>query len=156
MARTEHYHDPNAPKANSIVVAVSAFVRDAQGRVLLIQRTDNGLWSLPGGGQEIGESVAETAVRETHEETGITVEVTGIVGVYSDPGHVVAYSDGEVRQQFSLCFRAEPISGTPTPSDESREVRWVARDELPAYDIHPSTLLRITHGYENGAQPYIG
>ncbi len=156
MTRTEHYHDPNAPKANSIVVAVSVFVRDKQGRVLLIQRTDNGLWSLPGGGQEIGESVAETAARETYEETGIAVEVTGIVGVYSDPGHVVAYSDGEVRQQFSLCFRAVPVSGTPTPSEESSDVRWVARDELAAYDIHPSTLLRITHGYEERPQPYIG
>ncbi|WP_422751820.1 NUDIX hydrolase [Micromonospora sp. WMMD708] len=156
MARTEHYHDPNAPKANSIVVAVSVFVRDEQARVLLIRRTDNGLWSLPGGGQEIGESVAETAVRETREETGISVEVTGMVGVYSDPGHVIAYSDGEVRQQFSLCFRAVPVSGTPTPSDESHEARWVAPDELAALDIHPSTLLRITHGYEDRPEPYIG
>ncbi|MFV2100005.1 NUDIX hydrolase [Micromonospora sp. LOL_024] len=156
MARTEHYHDPSAPKANSIVVAVSVFVRDEQGRALLIQRTDNGLWSLPGGGQEIGESVAETAVRETHEETGVQVKVTGIVGVYSDPRHVVAYSDGEVRQQFSLCFRAVPVSGTPTLSDESSAVRWVARDELAALDIHPSTMLRVTHGYENRATPYIG
>ncbi|TDC33023.1 NUDIX domain-containing protein [Micromonospora sp. KC213] len=156
MARTEHYHDPNAPKANSIVVAVSVFVRDEQGRVLLIQRSDNGLWSLPGGGQEIGESVAETAVRETQEETGIRIEVTGMVGVYSDPDHVVAYSDGEVRQQFSLCFRAVSAGGELTPSDESREVRWVARDELDALDIHPSTLLRITHGYEDRPQPYIG
>ncbi|MEU1754011.1 NUDIX domain-containing protein [Micromonospora matsumotoense] len=156
MARTEHYHDPNAPKANSIVVAVSVFVRDEQARVLLIRRTDNGLWSLPGGGQEIGETVAETAVRETREETGISVEVVGMVGVYSDPGHVIEYSDGEVRQQFSLCFRAVPVSGTPTPSDESHEVRWVARDELAALDIHPSTLLRITHGYEERPEPYIG
>ncbi|MBO4160603.1 NUDIX domain-containing protein [Micromonospora antibiotica] len=156
MARTEHYHDPNAPKANSIVVAVSVFVLDEQARVLLIRRTDNGLWSLPGGGQEIGESVAETAVRETREETGIRAEVTGMVGVYSDPGHVIEYSDGEVRQQFSLCFRAVPVSGTPTPSDESHEVRWVARDELAALDIHPSTLLRITHGYEERPEPYIG
>lgn len=156
MARTEHYHDPSAPKANSIVVAVSVFVRDDRGRVLLIQRTDNGLWSLPGGGQEVGESVAETAVRETHEETGIRVEVLGIVGVYSDPGHVIEYSDGEVRQQFSLCFRAVPVSGKPTPSDESHDVRWVARDELAALDIHPSTLLRITQGYEERPEPYIG
>ncbi|WP_432049533.1 NUDIX hydrolase [Verrucosispora sp. NA02020] len=156
MVRTEHYHDPNAPEANSIVVAVSVFVRDKHGRVLLIQRTDNGLWSLPGGGQEIGESVAETATRETREETGISVEVTGLVGVYSDPDHVIAYSDGEVRQQFSLCFRAVPVDGTPTPSDESSDVRWVARDELEALDIHPSTLLRITHGYEDRAEPYIG
>ncbi|MEH1011712.1 NUDIX domain-containing protein [Micromonospora sp. CPCC 206060] len=156
MARIEHYHDPDAPQANSIVVAVSVFVRDAQGRVLLIQRTDNGLWSLPGGGQEIGESVAQTAVRETREETGIDVEVVGMVGVYSDPNHVVEYSDGEVRQQFSLCFRAVPVSGEPTPSDESTAVRWVARDELGNVDVHPSTLLRINHGYEERSDPYIG
>lgn len=156
MARTEHYHDPEAPKANSIVVAVSVFVRDERGRVLLIRRSDNGLWSLPSGGQEIGETVVQTAVRETHEETGVTVEVTGIVGVYSDPGHVVAYSDGEVRQQFSLCFRAVPVTGTPTPSSESTDVRWVPCDELSDYDIHPSTMLRIKHGYEERTEPYIG
>lgn len=156
MARTEHYHDPDAPKANSIVVAVSVFVRDESGRVLLIQRSDNGLWSLPGGGQEVGESVAQTAVRETWEETGITVTVTGMVGVYSDPCHVVAYTDGEVRQQFSLCFRASPVKGILTCSDESVDVRWVRRNELDSYDIHASTLLRITHGYEECSKPYIG
>ncbi|NES13267.1 MULTISPECIES: NUDIX domain-containing protein [Micromonospora] len=156
MARTEHYHDPNAPRANSIVVAVSVFVRDNHGRVLLIHRTDNNLWSLPGGGQEIGETVAQTAVRETREETGITVEVTDIVGVYSDPGHVIAYSNGEVRQQFSLCFRATPVDGVLTTSDESSDVRWVSRDELDGYTIHPSTLLRIAHGYEERREPYIG
>ncbi len=156
VARTEHYHDPDAPKANSIVVAVSVFVRDEGGRVLLIQRTDNGLWSLPGGGQEIGESVAGAAVRETQEEAGVRVEVTGMVGVYSNPGHVIAYTDGEVRQQFSLCLRAVPLGGTLTPSDESSDVRWVARDDLGTLDIHPSTLLRITHGYEERPEPYIG
>ena len=55
VVRIEHYHDPNGPKANSIVVAVSVFVRNVHDQVLLIQRTDNGLWSLPSGGQEIGE-----------------------------------------------------------------------------------------------------
>ncbi|KIR64721.1 NUDIX hydrolase [Micromonospora haikouensis] len=124
--------------------------------MLLIQRTDNGLWSLPGGGQEIGESVAGAAVREAQEETGVRVEVTGMVGVYSDPAHVIAYSDGQVRQQFSLCLRAVPLGGTLTPSDESSDARWVARDDLVTLDIHPSTLLRITHGYEERPEPYIG
>ncbi|MEU9513068.1 NUDIX domain-containing protein [Micromonospora sp. NPDC048169] len=156
MTRTEHYHDPNAPKANTIVVAVSVFVRDDRDRLLLIQRTDNRLWSLPSGGQEIGESVAQTAVRETREETGIHVEVVGLVGVYSDPGHVIEYSDGEVRQQFSLCFRAVPVGGEPTPSDESSDVRWIEHNELGTLDIHPSTLLRIQHGYEERGEPYIG
>ncbi|MEV0811411.1 NUDIX domain-containing protein [Micromonospora sp. NPDC050200] len=156
MARTEHYHDPDAPAANSIVVAVSVFVTDEQGRLLLIKRTDNGLWSLPSGGQEVGEYVAETAVRETREETGVVVEVTGVVGVYSDPAHVVEYTDGEVRQQFSLCFRARPLSGEPTPSEESTEVRWVTREDLRRLSVHPSTMLRIKHGYEERSEPYIG
>ncbi|PWU43192.1 NUDIX hydrolase [Micromonospora globispora] len=156
MARIEHYHDPDAPKANSIVVAVSVFVRNAHDQVLLIHRTDNGLWSLPGGGQEIGETVAQTAVRETREETGIDVDVVGLVGVYSDPGHVIEYSNGEVRQQFSLCFRARPLRGQLTPSDESGDVRWVGRGGLENLSIHPSTRLRIKHGYEERREPYIG
>ncbi|AXH89283.1 NUDIX hydrolase [Micromonospora sp. CA-248089] len=156
MARTEHFNDPNAPKPNSIVVAVTVFVQDELGRVLLIQRTDNGLWALPGGAQDFGEYIAETAVRETREETGVEVEVTGMVGIYTNPNHVVEYSDGEVRQQFSICFRGRYVSGQPTPSDESSEVRWVARDELDDLAIHPSMRLRIDHGFESRQQPYIG
>ncbi|MBU8857229.1 MULTISPECIES: NUDIX domain-containing protein [unclassified Micromonospora] len=156
MARTEHFNDPNAPKPNSIVVAVTVFVQDEMGRVLLIQRTDNGLWALPGGAQEFGEYIAETAVRETREEAGVEVEVTSVVGIYTNPNHVVEYSDGEVRQQFSICFRGRYVSGQPTPSDESSEVRWVARDDLDDLAIHPSMRLRIDHGFENRQQPYIG
>lgn len=156
MARIEHYNDPNAPKANSIVVAVTVFVLDDQDRVLLIRRTDNGLWALPGGAQDIGEYVAETAVRETREEAGIDVEVVDVVGIYSDPKHVVEYSNGEVRQQFSICFRARYLGGQPTASEESAEVRWVARNELDELPIHPSMRLRIDHGFENRPKPYIG
>ncbi|KAB1107475.1 NUDIX domain-containing protein [Micromonospora aurantiaca] len=156
MARTEHFNDPNAPKPNSIVVAVTVFVQDELGRVLLIQRTDNGLWALPGGGQDFGEYIAETAVRETREEAGVEVEVTGVVGIYTNPNHVVEYSDGEVRQQFSICFRGRYVSGQPTPSDESSEVRWVGRDELDDLTIHPSMRLRIDHGFQGRQQPYIG
>lgn len=156
MARIEHYNDPNAPKANSIVVAVTVFVLDDQDRVLLIRRTDNGLWALPGGAQDFGEYVAETAVRETREEAGIDVEVVDVVGIYSDPKHVVEYSNGEVRQQFSICFRARYLGGQPTASEESAEVRWVARNELDELPIHPSMRLRIDHGFENRPKPYIG
>jgi len=156
MARTEHFNDPNAPKANSIVVAVTVFVLDDRGRVLLIKRTDNDLWALPGGAQDFGEYIAETAARETREEAGVEIEVCDVVGIYTNPNHVVEYSNGEVRQQFSICFRARYVSGEPTPSDESSEVRWFARDELDALNIHPSMRLRIDHGFENRLRPYIG
>src|SRR4029450_12320040 len=156
MARIEHFNDPNAPRANSIVVACTVFVTDDEDRVLLIRRTDNGLWALPGGAQDYGEYIAETAVRETKEEAGVDVEVTGLVGIYTNPNHVVEFSDGEVRQQFSLCFRAGPGGGELAGSDETSEARWVAQEALDALNIHPSMRLRIDHGYENRAQPYIG
>ncbi|GAA1769315.1 NUDIX domain-containing protein [Luedemannella helvata] len=156
MARIEHYNDPKAPKANSIVVATTAFVTDDEDRVLLINRTDNSLWALPGGAQDFGEYIAETAVRETKEEAGVDVEVTGVVGIYTNPNHVVEYSDGEVRQQFSICFRARYLGGDTATSSESSEVRWVSRDELDALPIHPSMRLRIDHGFEKRAEPYIG
>lgn len=155
MARIEHFNDPDAPKPNSIVVAVTAFVVH-NGRLLLICRTDNGLWALPGGAQDFGEFIAETVVRETVEETGVTVDVTGMVGIYTNPAHLIEYSNGEVRQQFSICFRADYVFGEPTTSDESSEVRWVHRDELDSLDIHPSMRLRISHGFEHRSQPYIG
>jgi ADP-ribose pyrophosphatase YjhB (NUDIX family) len=156
MARTDYYHDPNAPTPNSVVVAASTFVGDDRDRVLLIRRSDNGLWALPGGIHEIGETVAQTAVRETFEETGLHVEVTGMVGVYSDPAHVIAYSDGEVRQQFNLCLRARLVGGTITTSAESTQVRWIDRDELKELAIHPAIRLRIDHGFADRAEPYIG
>ena len=124
--------------------------------MLLIRRTDNELWALPGGGQDFGESISETVVRETKEETGVDVVVVGLVGLYTNPNHLIEYSDGEVRQQFSICFRAEYLSGEPTPSDESSDVRWVDRDQLDALPIHPSMRLRIDHGFEQRSEPYIG
>lgn len=122
MARIDYIEDPQAPKANSVVPSVVAVIEDDQGRILLIHKTDNDLWALPGGGHDIGESIAETVVREVKEETGYDVEVAGIVGTYTNPRHVMAYDDGEVRQQFSICFTARLVGGELKTSSESKEV----------------------------------
>jgi ADP-ribose pyrophosphatase YjhB (NUDIX family) len=139
-----------------LVVAVGAVVCNDRGEILLIERTDNGLWALPGGAQEIGESVKEAVRREVQEETGIEVEVTALTGIYSDPAHVIAYDDGEVRQEFSLCFAARAVSGSLRPSSESRQARWVAPEEIGGLNIHPSMRLRIQHGLSGQDAPYIG
>lgn len=155
MPKTDYLNDPTAPSANSLVVAVTVFVQDDQGRVLLIRRSDNSLWALPGGAQDVGESTAQAAIREVQEETGLHVEPIKISGIYSDPAHVIAYDNGEVRQEFSICLRARTVSGEIRTSNESTEVKWVepaAIDDLP---IHPSMLLRIKHGLERNA-PYLG
>ena len=154
MKRIDYLDDPAAPKANSIVVATSAFVEDDHGRVLLIRRADNGLWSLPGGGMEPGETVTGCAAREVEEETGIGIEVTGLVGIFSNPAHVVAYPDGEVRQSFSICVRARVLNGTIRTSDESTDVAWISRDELAQRDMHPEIRRRIERAVANNPQPY--
>ncbi|MEZ0026029.1 8-oxo-dGTP pyrophosphatase MutT (NUDIX family) [Kitasatospora sp. MAP12-15] len=91
------------------------------------------------------------------EETGIDVEVLAATGLYTDPAHVMAYDDGEVRQQFSICFWARPVGGVLRTSEESKEVRWVDPADLDTLTIHLSMRLRIKHGLETGrVQPYIG
>jgi 8-oxo-dGTP pyrophosphatase MutT (NUDIX family) len=155
MARREYFRDPDAPGANSIVVASTAFVQDDAGRILLVKRSDNGLWAMPGGAMDVGERVADTAVRETFEETGYRVEVTDLVGVYSDPDHVMAYDNGEVRQQFAIAFRCQLLGGEPRPSNETPEVRWAGQEELDRLDIHPSVRLRIRHGFGHD-KPFLG
>lgn len=156
MPKRDYYDDPAAPRANSIVVAVTAAVQNPRGELLLIERTDNGLWALPGGAQDLGESVLQAARREVREETGIEVEIIGLSGIYSDPRHVIAYDNGEVRQEFSLCFRAKPVGGELRASSESRQARWISPDSLPDLDIHPSMRLRITHALTRQSHPYLG
>ncbi|MGH3796541.1 MAG: NUDIX domain-containing protein [Pseudonocardiaceae bacterium] len=67
--RVDSYHDPDAPPANSIVVAVTAFIQDPAGQLLLIRRTDNDLYAIPGGAQEVGETISQTVVREVRNES---------------------------------------------------------------------------------------
>ncbi|MEV6640265.1 NUDIX domain-containing protein [Amycolatopsis sp. NPDC051371] len=154
MTRVDYYNDPNAPKANSIAVAVSAFIQDDEGRILMIRRTDNELYAIPGGQLELGETLAEAAVREVHEETGIECVVTEVIGLYSDPQHVIAYADGEVRQEFSICFRADLRGGRVRPSNESSEVLWVSAGNLDSLHIHPSIRLRLQHALKPQPKPF--
>lgn len=156
MARIDYIDDPDAPEANSVVPSVVAIVTDDQGRVLLIHKTDNNLWALPGGGHEIGESIADTVVREVKEETGYDVAVERVTGLYTNPGHVMAYDDGEVRQQFSIAFLARLLGGAPRTSSESKAVEWIEPARLSELPLHPSMRLRIQHALEGRQAPYIG
>ena len=164
--RTDYLNDPQAPAATRIVPGGAALVVDGAGRILLQRRSDNGNWSLPGGIMEIGETLGAATVREVREETGIEVELTGILGVYSDPGHVIAYSSGDVsngdassgdvRQEFVVVFTARSTGGKLAVSDESTEVAFVPLAEVARLPMHPSVRLRIGHWAEGRKVPYIG
>ncbi len=154
--RIDFYDDPQAPTANSLVPAVNVVVVNDEGSVLMIRRTDNGNWAVPGGAIDLGESVAQAAVRETLEESGIECEITGIVGIYSDPRHVILYtSNGEVRQEFSIVLTARPLSGQPTPSSESSEVRWVPVSEVRDYTMDRSMRIRINDYLDRKESPVV-
>ncbi|MBT2724997.1 NUDIX hydrolase [Bacillus sp. ISL-46] len=145
MNRTDYYYDANAPMAKSIVPAVSAIINSASARV------DNGMWSLPGGGMEPGETVEDAIKREVIEETGFAVAVKKLIGIYSDPNHVIKYADGEVRQQFSICFLCEVLDGSIKTSHESKRVAFVPLRDLDTIHIHESQIIRIQDALSESA-----
>jgi 8-oxo-dGTP pyrophosphatase MutT (NUDIX family) len=153
--RIEYLNDPAAPKPNSLVPAAGVLAVDDAGRVLLQRRRDTGQWAIPMGKQELGETVAQCAVRETAEETGVTVEVNGILGIYSDPGHIVLYeSDGETRQEFEIILLGRPVSGEPAANDEASAASWFTTAELDGLDIH-QTQRRQLRDWLGGTYPHV-
>ncbi len=155
MGRKDYYHDKNSPMANSIVAAASAVVTDKSGRILLHKRKDNNMWSLLGGAMEAGESISQTIIREVKEESGYDVKINKLIGIYTDPQHVIEYSDGEIRQQFSICFHCEVVSGNLTISDESKDVQFFDIYELNKLNIHEAQWVRIKDYLENKEYPFI-
>jgi 8-oxo-dGTP pyrophosphatase MutT (NUDIX family) len=130
----------SATADTQIRLGVGVIVRNATGQILLEKRSDNGLWGPPGGRIEPGESVAEAAVREVREETGLTVEVTRLVGVYSEPAdRIVTYLDnGDVRHLVDVMVEATILSGTLTCSLESEDLAFYFPEALPTDLVPPA------------------
>jgi ADP-ribose pyrophosphatase YjhB (NUDIX family) len=108
-------------------------------RILLIQREDFRVWGLPGGDVDPGESLARAAVREAREETGLTVELTRLVGMYSLVGND--------HTLITAVFAARPtdVRAAPDPR-EITDVRWFTADSLPE-DLMWWHRLRIAHAF---------
>jgi 8-oxo-dGTP pyrophosphatase MutT (NUDIX family) len=154
--RIDYYDDPEAPPAKSMVPSVNVMIENEAGQILMIQRSDNGNWAIPGGAIDLGESLSDAAIRETHEETGIECAVTGIVGIYTDPKHIILYtSNGEARQEFSIVLTARAVGGTPTTSSESTKVEWVSRADLADRQMDRSMRQRIDHYLVGSTSPYL-
>jgi len=154
MSRTEYWNNSHAPAPNSLVPACGVLAVDNRGRMLLQRRRDTGQWALPMGKMELGETPSQCAIRETREETGVLVQVTGVLGVFSDPAHIIAYGDGEIRQEYEVILLAEPVEGDPTVNDEASDVRWTAPADLGKLDIHPTQWRQLDH-YLNRTYPHV-
>jgi 8-oxo-dGTP diphosphatase len=79
---------------------------------------------MPGGTLDFGESLTDCAIREMREKTGLQIRITGLIGTYSDPHILIAYSDGEVRQEFTFVYASEIESGALKIDDESIDAAW--------------------------------
>ena len=111
---------------------VAGTIPEQDGKILLTRRSINpsrGLWTFPGGFVDFGETATDAAIRETFEETGLKVDLTGLLNVYTYPGAPVI-----------IVYRARVLSGTLTPCDENDAFEWVAPAEIPWEQLaFPST-----------------
>ncbi len=133
---------PNQP-----VIGVAGILIEGD-QVLLIQRgkePQKGKWSVPGGALEVGESIAEGVQRELREETGLSVEVGGLVEVFE---RISERDDDGVKHHYVildyLCHRS---GGELTAGGDAADARWVQRNELNTYSITPGTPAVIAKAF---------
>ncbi|MCK2219925.1 NUDIX domain-containing protein [Actinomadura sp. ATCC 31491] len=123
-----------------VLPAVSGFVFDEAGRLLVAHHRDVGRWAAPGGGVDPDERPQDAVVRELREELGIEIEVRGLIGVYGGPEFRTVYPNGHQVAYVNVCYACAIVSGVPEPDgDELTAFRWVGEDELAGLAVTPST-----------------
>ncbi|MBO1768006.1 dihydrofolate reductase [Allobranchiibius sp. GilTou38] len=151
--RTQVVHGPRIARGARQKIGASVAVMH-EGRLLVTRREDNGLWCLPGGGVDAGETWSEAALREAREETGLEVAIDGVLAAYTDPNVVVAYPDGHHTQIFGVCFRAHPVAGEAGISEEVTETRWVTREEAAGLPLIPTARRLVPQAFDTGDVTY--
>jgi len=131
-------------KNTPLLVGSSAQIWDPTGeKILLTKRDDNGRWCLPSGQLDSGESVSETCIREVFEETGLIVEVSRLISVYSSPDMLLVYDDEHQYQLISFHFEATVLGGELGLSNETTDVGYFSIDEINNMDVMESHRIRI-------------
>ena len=115
------------PRKIILNCAGALIIRD--GKILFQRRTDNGKWGLIGGLLEMNETCEQAALREIREETGLEVKLTGFLGIFHN--HNMVWSNGDAAHVISAVFTAEIVSGEPRIDEESFELRFLGKDEVP-------------------------
>ena len=127
-------------------VGASVILEDAEGRILLERRTDNGLWGYPGGGTELDERVEDAAKRELLEETGLTANSMALFGVFSGPETHYVYPNGDEVSNVDVVFLCRNWTGTIRPQkEEVSEIRFFSAADMPPVEqlsppIRPALL----------------
>ncbi|MBC9874132.1 NUDIX hydrolase [Macrococcoides bohemicum] len=120
-----------------LIVIGAGVIIEQDEKILLEQRADNGLWGIPGGLIEIGEKVKDAAIREVTEETGLIPKEVALFGIYSGADYIVTYPNGDEVYSVSIIFYTKQFDGELTISDESKQLRFVSREEMKDVEINP-------------------
>lgn len=153
---TKILHGKRIGANGRIRLGCSAVIFDeTREKVLLTKRADNGLWCLPSGGVDPGECVEETIIREVREETGLTVRVRRLVGVYSDPDWLVVYNDDTAVQIVALNFEAEITAGEPGLSDETSDWGYFSLEEAGRLDMLLNHHIRMRDAFHGQIAAFI-
>ncbi len=114
-----------------LVVGAGILLLDEQNRLLMMKRSDNGCWGIPGGSLEPGEALESTAKREALEETDLQVGEMSLFGVFSGPELYYKYPNGDEVYNVSVVYLSQDWRGTIKLNDEHTEWDWFEADELP-------------------------
>lgn len=119
-----------------------------RSKVLLTRRADNGLWCIPGGRVESGETVTEACIREVWEETGLRADVIRLAGVYSNRDLLVEYADGKRVQFIVLNFEVKITGGSLSISDETTDIGFFPLPEVEEMSLLGNHKDRIWHTHQ--------
>lgn len=121
------------------IVQIATVIVEAPGGEILLQRRDDDLWALPGGTVQLGEGIEETALSDVREQTGFEIQLAGLVGIYTGPEHIIAGDDGQLHQEFFICFSATLASGRSALSRGSHDLTFVTPDQLTRHSMDSMT-----------------
>ena len=153
---TKVIHRERIGKNGKIRLGCSAVIFDEKReKIFLTKRADNGLWCLPGGGVDPGECVEETIIREVQEETGLTVRVLRLVGVYSDPDWLVIYPNDNAVQIVALNFEVEITAGKPGLSNETSDWGYFSLEEIAKLEMLLNHEIRIKDAFRGQIAAFI-
>lgn len=152
MSIPEHISRLRAAVGHDLILlpSVSVLPIDQAGRLLLVRHAGHhDGWAVLGGAIEFGESPAQAAVRETHEEIGAEIRLTRLLDALGGPDYEVSYPNGDRAAYVTTVYEAEITSGRPAPADgELTEVAWFHPGQLPALDLNGFALaLLAATGY---------
>lgn len=125
------------------IVACGGLVEDFEGNILIV-KTHHWGWVFPGGQVEVGENLMDGVIREVKEESGIDVEVSHLIGVYTNSA-IYKWYDGvtDVPTKVMFDFACKPIGGELCTSEETSDCKWVAKEEVLEYITQPAIRARI-------------